>query len=185
MKTSLVRIVLALLILAPAASPTRGQDALPRDGSGDFDWEHGDWTVEISRLTNPLSEDADVWAEYAGTSTLRPLWDGRGNIGELDVAGPAGSIRGLSLRTYSPETGEWRIHWANAADGIVGPPMIGGFANGEGRFYNQETFRGRAVFVRFIMSEITATTWRLEQAFSADGGETWETNWIARFRRVR
>ena len=182
MKEPFVRALAVAILLAPAALHAQ---APVRDGSHDFDWEHGDWTVEISRLTNPLSDAPDVWAEYSGTSTLRPLWDGQGNIGELNVSGPAGSITGLSLRTYNPGTGEWRIHWANAADGIVGPPMIGGFENGVGRFYNQETLRGRAIFVRFIMSDITATSWKLEQAFSGDGGTTWETNWIARFRRVR
>jgi hypothetical protein len=170
----------AALIFMPATLA-----AQTRDGRHDFDWEHGDWTVRISRLTNALSADADVWAEYEGTSTLRPFWDGQGNFGELNVAGPAGTIRGLSLRTYDPQTGQWRIHWSNAADGVVGPPMVGGFENGVGRFYNQETYRGRAIFVRFIMDEITPTSWKLEQAFSDDGGTTWETNWIARFQRVR
>jgi hypothetical protein len=61
--------------------------------------------------------------------------------------------------------------------------MIGEFRDGIGEFYNQEMFRGQAVFVRFIFSEITANSFRLEQAFSADGGKTWEANWIARFER--
>lgn len=61
--------------------------------------------------------------------------------------------------------------------------MTGGFQEGRGEFYNQETFNGRAIFVRFIFSDITPTTFRLEQAFSADGGKSWEVNWIARFER--
>ena len=182
MRSSIVRLLLAVAYLAPT---TLLAQTPVRDGSRDFDWEHGDWTVRIERLTNPLSDDADVWATYEGTSTLRPMWDGTANIGELNVSGAAGTIRGMSLRTYNPQTGEWRIHWANAADGILGPAMIGGFENGVGHFYNQETLRGRAIFVRFIMDEITATSWRLRQAFSDDGGTTWETNWVATFQRVR
>ncbi len=32
--------------------------------------------------------------------------------------------------------------------------------------------------MRFSVMDITATTCRFEQAFSADGGKTWETNFI-------
>jgi hypothetical protein len=61
--------------------------------------------------------------------------------------------------------------------------MYGRFANGRGEFYNQELFNGRAILVRFIFSEISPTSFQLEQAFSADGGKTWEANWVARFTR--
>jgi hypothetical protein len=62
--------------------------------------------------------------------------------------------------------------------------MIGGFQNGRGEFYNQEMFNGRAIFVRFIFSDIRPDSFRLEQAFSDDGGKTWEPNWISEFTRV-
>jgi len=38
--------------------------------------------------------------------------------------------------------------------------------------------------VRFVWSNVTAPTPRWEQAFSADGGETWETNWVMEFTRA-
>ena len=63
--------------------------------------------------------------------------------------------------------------------------MIGGFKNGRGEFYNQEPFNGRAIFVRFIFSDITTNSFQIEQAFSDDGGKTWEPNWIAKFSRVK
>jgi hypothetical protein len=44
-------------------------------------------------------------------------------------------------------------------------------------------FNGQAVFVRFIFSDITENSFRLEQAFSADGGRSWEANWVANFER--
>jgi len=156
---------------------------LPRDGQHDFDFEFGTWRAHVSRLKHPLSGSTE-WAEYAGPSIVRTVWGGRANLGEIDLAGSAGKIRGLSLRLYDPAARQWRISWANAADGLLGTAMVGGFANGRGEFYDQETYDGRAVFVRFIFSDITATTFRLEQAFSADGGKTWEANWIATFERA-
>ena len=170
----------ATLVLA-APPPLAAQ--LPRDGQRDFDFELGSWKALIRRLTKPLT-GSNAWVEYEGTSVVRPLWGGRANLGELDVRDTAGSrIVGLSLRLYDPDTRQWKIHWANARDGELGPAMIGGFANGRGEFYNQERFDGKAVFVRFIFSDVTATTFRLEQAFSPDGGKTWEPNWIATFTR--
>jgi len=163
---------------SPAAPPASAQ----RDASHDFDFEFGDWKVRISRLVSPLSGSTN-WVEYTGTSVVRRVWDGRANLGELEVAGTAGRIQGLSLRLYNPESRQWAVHWANSRDGALGLPMIGGFSDGVGRFYDQEMFNGRAVFVRFIFSDITPTTFRLEQAFSADGGKTWEPNWIASFTR--
>jgi hypothetical protein len=63
--------------------------------------------------------------------------------------------------------------------------MVGQFNDGRGEFYDQETFQGTAIYVRFIFSDITPTSFRLEQAFSADGGKTWEPNWIATFIRQK
>ena len=148
----------------------------------DFDFEFGEWRARISRLADPLT-GSTTWVEYEGTSVVRKLWDGRGNIGELDVEGSGGWIQGLSLRLYNPQSRQWSISWANSRDGALGPPMIGGFHDGVGEFYNQEMFNGRAVYVRFIFSDITPNSFRLEQAFSADGGKTWEANWVATFSR--
>ena len=38
--------------------------------------------------------------------------------------------------------------------------------------------------VRFAITDITPSSCRFEQAFSADGGKTWEVNWIATDTRV-
>jgi hypothetical protein len=171
---------------APVASADARQDTSPAStgaGARAFDFEFGEWTVHLSRLVHPLT-GSTTWVDYKGTSVVRKVWDGRANLGELNVSGPSGRIEGLSLRLYDPATGQWRIHWANSRTGDLGAAMIGGFRDGIGEFYNQETFNGRAVFVRFIFSDITPKSFRLEQAFSADGGKSWEANWIARFERM-
>jgi hypothetical protein len=165
---------------ASAAKPSAQQP----DGQHDFDFEFGDWKAHISRRLKPLT-GSTTWVEYDGTSVVRKVWNGRANLGELEVSGPQGQIQGLSLRTYNPQSRQWHIGWVNSADGTMGPPMIGGFKNGRGEFYNQEPFNGRAIFVRFIFSHITANSFQIEQAFSADGGKTWEANWIAKFSRVK
>jgi hypothetical protein len=182
-------VLLMITVPVPGAAQTNPAPATPvqisdrQDGRHDFDFEFGEWAIKLSRLLNPLT-GSTTWAEYEGRSVVRQVWGGDANLGELHVEGPTGRIRGLSLRLYNPESREWRISWANSNDGILGPAMIGGFHDGVGEFYNQEIFNGRAIYVRFIFSDISPTTFRLEQAFSADGGKSWEANWIARFSRV-
>lgn len=152
------------------------------EGSHDFDFEFGAWTAKISRRLRPLTGSTE-WAEYEGTSVVRKVWDGKANLGELEVDGKSGHLEGLSLRLYNPETRLWYISWSNSRDGQLGPPMIGGFQKGRGEFYNQESLDGKPIFVRFIFSEISTSHFKLEQAFSGDGGKSWETNWVASFTR--
>ena len=153
------------------------------NGQHDFDFEFGAWKAHIRRLQHPLTGSND-WVEYDGTSIVRKVWGGRANLGELDVSGSAGRIEGLSLRLYNPQTDQWAVSWANSRDGNLTVPLVGGFEAGRGEFYSADTLDGRAIFARFIFSDIKATTFQIEQAFSGDGGKTWETNWIATFNRV-
>jgi hypothetical protein len=93
--------------------------------------------------------------------------------------GPAGHFEGLSLRLYNPETHQWSLNFSNINSGAMSPPTIGAFKDKRGEFFNQETLNGRAIFVRFVISDITPTSCHFEQSFSDDGGKTWEVNWIA------
>jgi hypothetical protein len=71
----------------------------------------------------------------------------------------------------------------NSKDGEMTLPLVGGFRDGRGEFSNHDTFDGRPIDVRIVISGITANSFRLEQAFSADDRKTWESNWIATFTR--
>ncbi|WP_394841102.1 hypothetical protein LZC95_29035 [Pendulispora brunnea] len=153
------------------------------DGARDFDFELGTWRTQLSRLVRPLSGSKE-WVEYTGTSVARKVWGGRANLLELEVDGPAGHIQGLSLRLYNPESRQWSLNFANGKNGILTEPVYGAFANGRGEFYGKETWNGRAIFVRFVISNITPTSAHFEQAFSEDGGKTWEVNWIATDTRI-
>ena len=173
----LLMILAGLALCGPAAA------AEAPDGRHAFDFEFGSWTMHLKRLVKPLSGSHD-WVEYDGSSIVHPIWGGAANVGEIDIAGPAGRIQGMSVRVYNPAADQWGLSFASARGGTLGLPMIGGFRNGRGEFYDQETFNDRAIFVRFIFSDITPTTFKLEQAFSDDGGKTWEANWIATFKKV-
>ena len=148
------------------------------DGQHDFDFEIGSWTTELSRLVSPLSGSKE-WAEYRGTSEVRPIWDGAANLVELDVEGPTGRIQALSLRLYDPATRQWTLQSASVRGGGISPPAVGSFVDGRAEFLSEESFDGRPILVRFVISDITATSCRFEQAFSADEGASWEVNWIA------
>jgi hypothetical protein len=148
------------------------------DGQHDFDFELGSWTTELSRVVSPLSGSTE-WAEYRGTSEVRPIWSGAANLVELDVEGPAGRIQAMSLRLYDPASRQWSLHSASIRGGGISPPALGRFADGRGEFLSEEEFDGRPILVRFVVSDITPQSCRFEQAFSNDGGVSWEPNWIA------
>ena len=155
-----------------------------RDGQRDFDWEIGTWRTQLKRLDSPLT-GSTTWIEYEGTSVAREVWDGRANLLELDVTGPKGRIVGLSLRLYNPQSKQWSLNFASVNGGTLTTPTIGEFRNGIGEFYAQETYNGHAILVRFVITPVNADVYRFEQAFSEDGGKTWELNWIAIDTRVR
>ena len=160
------------------------QRTAPRDGQHDFDFEIGTWKTHLRRLLRPLT-GSTTWVEYEGTTVVRKVWNGRANLVELEVDGSTGHIQALSLRLYNPESHQWSLNFANSAAGTISPPTIGEFKNGRGEFYDQETLNGRAIMVRFVIFDITPNSCRFEQAFSDDGGKTWEVNWIATDTRVK
>jgi len=179
---SLVVLPLAQSFAQSTATPAKKPDAV-RDGQHDFDFEIGKWVTHLWRLEHPLSH-SNSWVEYWGTTAVSKVWNGRANLVELDVNGPAGHIEALSLRLYNPQSRQWSLNFASSAGGSMNPPTIGAFKDGRGEFYDRETFNGRSILVRFIISDIKPDSCRFEQAFSEDDGKTWEVNWIAIDTRV-
>lgn len=180
--------LLAVVATHPAAARTPSATNAPapealRDGRHDFDFEIGTWRTQLKRLVDPLS-GSKTWVQYEGTTVVSKVLDGRANLVELDVRGPAGRIEGLSLRLYDPQARQWSLNFSNIKTGMLSPPSIGGFSDGRGEFYSKETLDGREILVRFVISGITADSCHFEQAYSADGGKTWEVNWIADDTRV-
>ena len=167
---------------ADASRPGVRTAATLRDGQHDFDFEIGRWKTHLSRLQRPLS-GSTTWIDYEGTTIVRKVWNGRANLVELEADGPS-HFEGLSLRLYNPESHQWSLNFSNSKGGTLSTPTIGGFKAGRGEFFSQETFDGRAIYVRFVISDITPNSCRFEQAFSDDGGKTWEVNWIATDTRL-
>ncbi len=167
-----------------------GADPAPESPSAnnrnrDFDFNYGHWKVRVSRLDGQLV-DSTKWLDYDGVSEVTPVWNGRGNLIELEADGPAGHLEGVGLRLYNQETHQWNLNWAASRTGIMGtPPTIGAFKEGRGEFFDQELLDGRDILVRNSYSDIKADGARFEQAFSADAGKTWEKNWVITFARKK
>ncbi len=163
----------------PATAGSSG----PREGLHDFDWDIGTWTTHQRRLLHPLT-GSSTWVDYQGTDVVRRIFDGA-NEGLVEADGPAGRLEIFTLRLYDPGSRQWSIYFASRAGGTLSKPVIGEFSGGRGEFYDQEDYGGRAILVRFAVSGVTADSCHFEQAFSADGGRTWETNFIATETLVR
>jgi len=134
-------------------------------------------------LPNPFGDTRD-WKTFTGTSVVRKVWDGRANLGELEVANATSHIEALTLRIFDRRSQTWNVYFANAKSGSLDPtPMVGRFEGGRGLFYATENVAGRTVRVRFVFSDVTPRTFDLTQAFSSDGGRIWNDNWYARFAR--
>jgi hypothetical protein len=170
--------------LAQQAPPADRPAADHRDGSHDFDFDFGTWKTHSSRLLHPLTGSKD-WADMDGFTVVKKVWDGRANLAEYKADGPAGQVELLALRTYNPTTQEWNLNFATPNVGTLGIPGVGAFRNGRADFFDLEPINGKSVLVRFSIWGITPDTAQSEQAFSADGGKTWEVNWINRYTRVK
>jgi hypothetical protein len=173
----------ALAQASPGGAPAVAEE---RDGQHDFDFEFGRWKGHNRRLLKPLT-GSNTWVEFDSTVIAKPIWDGRANMDELEADTPSGHMEGLTVRTYNTKTHQWSIYWANQAAGVMAlPATVGKFrADGHGDFFDQEEINGQSVIVRFRWTVKNHDTARWEQAFSADGGTTWETNWIADFTREK
>jgi hypothetical protein len=177
---------------AKSTSPTSGsmklasavKDSQPVAGQNDFDFDLGTWKTHATRLLHPLT-GSTRWVEMDGISVVKKVWDGRANLAEFKADGPAGPIELLSLRWFNPETHEWNLDFATPNAGTLGIPNVGGFKNGRGDFYDYELINGRSVLVKFSIWKTSPDTAQSEQAFSDDGGKTWEVNWINHYTRIK
>jgi hypothetical protein len=172
--TALATLAVVLCGVLPLGATT------PRDGSHDFDFFFGRWRVLNRRLLKPLQGSTE-WTTFGGLQLCVPVLGGLSNYDEL--RNEQGEAVGLSIHTYNRKTGEWSAVWVSSTDGVMQPPMVGTFSNGQGVFYGRDRHDGRPVRVRYTWTGTATPTPRWEQAYSADDGKTWETNWIMEYTR--
>ena len=174
--------VLALALSFGAAS---AHPAVQHDGAHDFDFLIGDWKAHVRRLPERLVGSTE-WVEYDGISNHKKLFGSNANLEEFEVDSPAKHlhIKAQTLRLYNPVSHQWSIFLVDVDNGTLGlPPMVGQFTGGRGEFFDQEDYKGRAILVRYVWLDISPHAARMEQSFSADGGKSWEVNWICELSR--
>ena len=147
----------------------------------DFDFLTGSWDIHNRKLLKPLT-GSDEWDEFPGRSIARPIFGGAGNMDEIDF--PTRGWSGLTVRLHDVKRDEWSLFWVSSRGTAVDPPVIGHFADSRGEFIGDDVYDGQPVTVRYIWSDITPSSAHWEQAFSTDGGQTWETNWTMELRKV-
>lgn len=151
----------------------------------DFDFILGDWRVHHRRLNTRLA-GCDEWTSFEGLSSTRQTLGGFGNVEDNVLHVPDGDVRAIAMRSYDRATMTWAIWWLDGRHPHrLDVPVVGRFSEGTGVFYAEDSLEGRPIRVRFIWRPNPATgrpTW--EQAFSADAGATWETNWTMAFTRL-
>jgi hypothetical protein len=174
--------------LAALESP-QGSAALfaapQRDGSHDFDFLIGNWKAHVHRLPDRLN-GSSAWNEYEGISNHKKLLDSNANFEEFEVssADKRLHIKAQTLRLYNPDTHQWSIYGVDLDKGTLDvPPVVGQFYGDRGEFYNQQSYKGRVILVRYVWLNNSPKSARMEQSFSPDGGRTWEVNWVCELSR--
>lgn len=159
-------------LVAPARPP----------GAADFDFVHGSWRVRHRKLRERLAGCRD-WLEFGGTMHADPILGGLGNFDRNLIDLPEGSYEACTLRLFHPDTAQWSLHWIDGRNPGIDPPLHGAFENGVGTFHGDDVFDGRPIRIRFHWEQPEPGRARWDQAFSADGGTSWEVNWIMEFAR--
>jgi hypothetical protein len=154
------------------------------DGRRDFDFLHGRWRIHNRRLARRLQTCTD-WEEFEATYECYPVIGGFGNVDHFHATFTDGKpLEGMSVRIFDPASQRWSIYWADNRVCQLLPPVVGRIVNGSGDFYGDDVCNGTPVRVVYHWSVTTPTSARWEQEFSADGGATWESNWIMEMTRV-
>jgi len=178
--------IAACLLWAPAGASAQASQATPqRDGSHDFDFNLGNWHTSIDRFADPFNKPGES-VHLEGTVAVRPVWNGRAVLEEIEADGAKGHWEGLTLFLYNPQSGQWSQNYANAAQGHFDPaPTIGQKRGPDIELYSQDTLDGRAILVRGVWSDIRPDSHVYSEAYSNDGGRSWKTAFQAKLTRIK
>ena len=182
-----VAAALLLITAAQAQTPPAFPPPATHDGSHDFDFLIGDWKAHLKRLPDRLV-GSTTWLEYDGVSKTHKIFGSDANLEAFEVRDLKDnlSIRAQTLRLYDPKSRQWSIYGLDVDKGALGlPATVGAFHDGVGELYDMEPWGGRMILVRYQWRSRDRDHAHFEQAFSADGGRTWEVNWICDLTRDR
>lgn len=177
---SLIACTVAGTLIEPGEAMAKSPDAI---GARDFDFLIGRWSVRHRKLKERL-QGSNSWFEFPGTLHVRPILSGLGNVDENELFDPEGVYLATSLRVFRPETSQWSVYWVDGRAPGIDKPCVGAFNGKVGRFYADDEFAGKPIRLRFTYEDVSAGEARWEQAFSADAGASWETNWVMEFSRL-
>jgi hypothetical protein len=184
-------VLIATLFALPSAAAPAELEA-QHDGAHDFDFLIGDWKAHLHRMidrkTGLTTSDPrrGVWVDYDGICNDRKVQDTNANLEQFDVLASKTHLRfrGQALRMYDPASHQWSIYGLDLDKGELGlPPVVGQFTGKRGEFFDSELRNGRMVQVRYVWSDLSPKSARMEQSFSPDGGKSWAVNWIVDLSR--
>jgi hypothetical protein len=152
-------------------------------GMHDFDFLHGHWTVKNRHLEH-RSQGRREWAEFEADDDISALPGGLGNE-EHYSTDHWQAFHAIGLNLYEADTHQWALYWIDNRNspGALQKPVRGIFTGNSGTFIGDDTLAGKPIRVRHKWICIDRNHVHWEQAFSADGGATWETNWTMDFTR--
>jgi hypothetical protein len=157
---------------------------LDPDAPSDFDFVIGDWCVHHLRLKARLAGCTD-WESFEGLSSTHKTLGGFGNVEDNRIFLPGGSYRAVAIRSFDSQACSWSIWWLDGrSPGALDTPVVGRFSDGVGTFFAEDIFNGLPIRIRFTWRTSSGGNPRWDQAFSADGGVTWEVNWKMEFVRL-
>lgn len=152
----------------------------------DFDFLVGRWHIANRRLRQ-RNVGSNDWIEFSATTQA---WSHLGGLVSVDdnVFHDMGA-GGLSFRCLDIAAQRWNIYWVSSRDGLVSPPVTGGWNGDIGRFAGEDVDDGQPVRVRFLWERLGADRARWSQDFALAGKDgapdgLWETNWVMEFSRL-
>ena len=153
----------------------------------DFDFLVGRWRVTDRRLRQ-RHVGSDDWDIFEHTFQGWSLLGGLVSVDDNDFA--SRGFRGLSFRTLDVAAQRWSVYWVNSRDGLLQPPVVGGWNGDRGEFYGDDIDEGRPVHARFVWERLGPDRARWSQDFALIGEGSgrdpkWERNWVMELTRVK
>jgi len=150
----------------------------------DFDFLIGSWNIHNRKLKSRFTNSTE-WIEFEATGTMHTTLQGMANVDDFLTTFDGKSFEGMTVRIFNPSTKLWKLYWADSNTGVLDTPVTGSFDKTTGRFYGTTLIDGKEILVVFNWDRSDADKPVWSQAFSADGGKTWEWNWYMEFTRKK